>query len=1604
MDKSRRRPTTRTTRTNFVGDYNNSENINISRTIDAIDPSDTSKPSSSTATAAAATTTPTMAKKPMRTKEKEKKVKRAPTKERWLLTRKTWKYMADAGRKLIPDGVSNRPEDIPKIEEYFQNVCRNEPKFLHWRRKQSYPGALTSLRRKRRPKALGSPPKASSADEAEDERDENHHLLVMIRMLEKYLNIKEDVDDVDSQTNSHSPLSSLELQKSSSSFAMAGVKSSGKDHQSRSDTSSTISERKDQPTSTANKQTNFEATKQLSGSNYSLARSNELLKQTWLAQPIDIYDRSTDSSRKTFSPSHQFSDIRTSDPSTSASPEHSTREPNLHRSMASMHTSLLLDVLKNYSRTSKNPLLSYDRINTDVLKDKRLLRQIRDELKQQQLDRILKRHTSRSTFNLSNESTTSNIPSSTSLTSSTNKLFHFWCREPRDDRQPHTSFPNVELATFQQSRINDTATNSSKKDDRSAVPLISVKSPSHERYFYSSGIQTDPIPITYVHQLYNDYEKKKLEEKREKEENEQGGKHSRRKSSIDNEDVSQSVSDTIKRYLRMARKKNPKDNDANRFKRVNYDQTLRNIKAKGEITLPGDDDGNMKGCQTDDDWVDHVMQHIKKMERENFSPDSTDDDQLMRKQRTHFDYTQQATSAAAFKSKSSSTSPNHSSPSSPSPTGLFHSSTQFLSNLLWHSHGNSSDKPQPQQQQHPQQQMFSDDNNFPNTSTAQPHTIATTKTTMQKSKSQSNVGQVFSKKIWKSRSKSQTRTASPSESDGSGANIKPSWMPQGNCIWTSSSGKRVRLNSTKLLDLSDVERKSLHRVAIQKLTEILKSCKVPVSVPIDLSETANKVNSKPQKRRTQLLMKRKALTTSFFDSSKSKDSSRTRQSGLVFGLTLEKCIDNDQTCNKSPSTDASQTQGRVSRNSISSLGDSNIRSIQFGSCESLPAKGLQFIGQAYQDIIGTSSNVPSSSSQSDIRTDSEKADDSSCTFPAVHPTLQNVPSFFNACISFLMQHGMDVVGIFRVSGSVKRVIQLREDFDSGNIHEIHPDASPHDVAALLKEFLRELPEPLLCRSLYQGFVGTQRVRNRRLQLEALSHLIQLLPVAHRDTLYVLLHFLSHVIKFSQDTTSNSNGNVIATGNKMDAMNLATIMAPNILPTETDPTLEELDERLDVINVIRTLIDHYEEMFTVQPELMDDVYTTMMDSFPQQLDFLLERPDMFSRYEEDYGNSQPNSPPPYQVATADNTEYRLVNDGSDSNVPRRVYVRQEFTHENAAKGDTNGGVRRRERTSKMKYQEPENEISRRRRRDKPSSQTSAPLSLLQNQQPTTAVVATITTKPGTQTISSLVGSGKGRSSVGEANMNPPDSPTRRLSSPFVTHGAGVLTATFQLPVQVQMQDVKSTLSLATDLADIPYIEDGVYGGDMASDMSGRLTKRGSVGLVPQRSHSQRQYNEQMVTGSLSLGGGSVYSSASTQPQDDPKQSAKYTDRDDRPTKSIEKSSSLFTMPSRKDSRKSSTDGTSIPMTMSLASSHHNEPQLTPSISNIGGAVLRSKTADFERMLMQNKKSGSGSGESGVSMSATETGHTFTDTNTGGQIKKQPIYKRKELISSVQSSKK
>lgn len=52
------------------------------------------------------------------------------------------------------------------------------------------------------------------------------------------------------------------------------------------------------------------------------------------------------------------------------------------------------------------------------------------------------------------------------------------------------------------------------------------------------------------------------------------------------------------------------------------------------------------------------------------------------------------------------------------------------------------------------------------------------------------------------------------------------------------------------------------------------------------------------------------------------------------------------------------------------------------------------------------------------------------------------------------------------------LLQLREEFDRGVEVQLDEEHSVHDVAALLKEFLRDMPDPLLTKELYTAFINT----------------------------------------------------------------------------------------------------------------------------------------------------------------------------------------------------------------------------------------------------------------------------------------------------------------------------------------------------------------------------------------------------------------------------------------------------------------------------------------------------------------------------------------------------
>jgi hypothetical protein len=94
------------------------------------------------------------------------------------------------------------------------------------------------------------------------------------------------------------------------------------------------------------------------------------------------------------------------------------------------------------------------------------------------------------------------------------------------------------------------------------------------------------------------------------------------------------------------------------------------------------------------------------------------------------------------------------------------------------------------------------------------------------------------------------------------------------------------------------------------------------------------------------------------------------------------------------------------------------------------------------------------------------------------------------------------------------------------------DARPHDVSALLKQFLRDTPEPLLTDTYIEAFAATQELDDVARRVYALQLLLLLLPEVNRRCLQHLLSFLARVAARHEI-------------NKMGLTNLAVVFAPTL---------------------------------------------------------------------------------------------------------------------------------------------------------------------------------------------------------------------------------------------------------------------------------------------------------------------------------------------------------------------------------------------------------------------------------------------------------------------------
>lgn len=191
------------------------------------------------------------------------------------------------------------------------------------------------------------------------------------------------------------------------------------------------------------------------------------------------------------------------------------------------------------------------------------------------------------------------------------------------------------------------------------------------------------------------------------------------------------------------------------------------------------------------------------------------------------------------------------------------------------------------------------------------------------------------------------------------------------------------------------------------------------------------------------------------------------------------------------------------------------------------------------------------------------------------PTPMRVPALIDDLVSAMRQMDVSVEGIFRKNGHMRRLKELADaldrDADTVNLLEDHPV----QLAALLKKFLRELPDPLFTARLYPLFLATQATELEATERHRLLRLLTLLlPQAHRDTMEVLFVFFKFVATFSYVDDE--------TGSRMDVANLATVLAPSLLFTraaEPTPGEAQVAQR-----VVYEMIEHQDDFWFVSEDL------------------------------------------------------------------------------------------------------------------------------------------------------------------------------------------------------------------------------------------------------------------------------------------------------------------------------------------------------------------------------------------------------------------------------------
>lgn len=211
---------------------------------------------------------------------------------------------------------------------------------------------------------------------------------------------------------------------------------------------------------------------------------------------------------------------------------------------------------------------------------------------------------------------------------------------------------------------------------------------------------------------------------------------------------------------------------------------------------------------------------------------------------------------------------------------------------------------------------------------------------------------------------------------------------------------------------------------------------------------------------------------------------------------------------------------------------------------------------------------------------SEKADGNAPLFSSTiqqRATFENelVPFIVTKCIQEVEVRGLDVEGIYRISGGNSAIVNIENCFSNltGKNDDKYQkllealDVDINAVTSALKRYLRKLPEPIIPYNIYTDFIKVGQLK-QTLSLDQQVHelktkVINRLPPANKNTLEMLCHHLNLI---TQNQASN----------RMGTKNLSVVFAPTLARDRTgERELTDTGHRNDATEL---LLENYELVF------------------------------------------------------------------------------------------------------------------------------------------------------------------------------------------------------------------------------------------------------------------------------------------------------------------------------------------------------------------------------------------------------------------------------------------